>query len=220
MNQNHYLLSPTHMVGLPLGENMRRMRSISQSMDNSLAFLRIPDRRLEYVTCRPLVFSSFLILSFTLPMSKNFRPKLRLNVTPFTNYDTIRWNLDGKYFRYSGYPRRNRAWDDPIARAQIWKECFLVLRGKIESVWEIEPGNRWGSGIFMAKQEVIPTSQRGEIEPRTGEIGSSWVDRAGEKGARREIGVKKEREKEGGEREWCGCARGERRAEREKRGRG
>jgi hypothetical protein len=58
-------------------------------------------------------------------------------------------------------------------------------------------------------------SQRGEIEPRTGEIGSSWVDRAGGKGARRAIGVKKERAKEGG-RESGVAVRGGREGQREK----
>ena len=58
-------------------------------------------------------------------------------------------------------------------------------------------------------------SQRGEIEPRTGEIGSSWVDRAGEKGTRREVGVKKERAKEGG-RESGVAVRGGREGQREK----
>lgn len=65
---DRYLLSPMHMVGFPEGENMMRIRSISHNMDSSLAFLRIPDRRFEYVTCLPLVFSSFLIFSLTLPI--------------------------------------------------------------------------------------------------------------------------------------------------------
>jgi hypothetical protein len=30
--------------------------------------LRMPDRRFEYVTCLPLLFSSFLIFSLTLPI--------------------------------------------------------------------------------------------------------------------------------------------------------
>ena len=46
---------------------------MSHRMESSLAFLRIPDRRLEYVTCLPLLFSSLLIFSFTLPIAETTR---------------------------------------------------------------------------------------------------------------------------------------------------
>jgi hypothetical protein len=46
-------------------------------MESSLAFLRIPDLRFEYVTCRPLLFSSFFILSLTLPMAEAESPLRR-----------------------------------------------------------------------------------------------------------------------------------------------
>jgi hypothetical protein len=71
--------------------------------------LRIPDRRFEYVTCRPLLFSNFLILSFTLPMLENSRAESApLNVTTLANYDRIRWNPDGECVCYR---RRSRAWE-------------------------------------------------------------------------------------------------------------
>jgi hypothetical protein len=57
-----------YCVSLPDGENMMSARSISQSTDNSYAFLMSPLRRLEYVTCLLVGFSIFLISSLTLPI--------------------------------------------------------------------------------------------------------------------------------------------------------
>lgn len=59
---------PLHKEGLPVGENMRRIISISQSIDNSLAFFMMPCFLLAYVAWRPFVFSNFFIFSFTLPI--------------------------------------------------------------------------------------------------------------------------------------------------------
>lgn len=77
-----YLLSPMHMVGLSVGENIISIRSMSHRMESSLAFLRMPDRRLEYVTCLPLLFSSLLIFSFTLPIARTTTRRVRAEITP------------------------------------------------------------------------------------------------------------------------------------------
>lgn len=63
-----YLRFPQQREGFPVGENMRRIISISHKMDNSLAFFMIPFFLLAYVAWRPFVFSNLLILSFTLPI--------------------------------------------------------------------------------------------------------------------------------------------------------
>ena len=66
--EKKYLRLPLHNEGFPVGENMRSIISISHSIDNSVAFLMIPFFLLAYVAWRPLVFSSLLIFSFTLPI--------------------------------------------------------------------------------------------------------------------------------------------------------
>jgi hypothetical protein len=76
--------------------------------------------------------------------------------------------------------------------------------------------NRFG----RSNRETGGDGQRGEIEPRTGEIGSSWVDRAGEKGTRRAIGVKKERAKEVGRESGVEGEKGRERKAREGGGQG
>jgi hypothetical protein len=42
-----YLRSPWNNVGLPVGENMRRVISTSHKIDNSLAFFKMPFLRFE-----------------------------------------------------------------------------------------------------------------------------------------------------------------------------
>lgn len=59
---------------MPDGENMISAKSISQSTDNSYAFLISPFRRLEYVTCLLVGFSIFLISSLTLPIATQNPP--------------------------------------------------------------------------------------------------------------------------------------------------
>lgn len=57
-----------YCVSFPDGENMMSAMSISQSTDNSYAFLMRPFRRFEYVTCLLVGFSIFLISNLTLPI--------------------------------------------------------------------------------------------------------------------------------------------------------
>lgn len=69
-----YLFSPKQSEGFPVVEKMRRSTSTSHKIDNSLAFLMIPVRLFEYVTCRPPVVSNFWILSLFLPI---YYPRLK-----------------------------------------------------------------------------------------------------------------------------------------------
>lgn len=55
-------------VSLPEGENMITAMSMSHSTESSYAFLISPFLRFEYVTCRFVGFSIFLISSLTLPI--------------------------------------------------------------------------------------------------------------------------------------------------------
>lgn len=64
----HYLRVPQHTAAFPVGENIRRTISMSQRIDNSLAFFKIPFFLLANVAWRPFVFSNFLIFNFTLPI--------------------------------------------------------------------------------------------------------------------------------------------------------
>jgi hypothetical protein len=61
---------PQHIAALPVGENIRRTISMSQRIDSSLAFFKIPFFLLANVDWRPFVFSNFFIFNFTLPILK------------------------------------------------------------------------------------------------------------------------------------------------------
>lgn len=69
--RQHYLRLPQHSEALPPGENIRRIRSMSQRIDSSLAFFKIPFFLLANVAWRPFVFSNFFIFNFTLPILLN-----------------------------------------------------------------------------------------------------------------------------------------------------
>lgn len=68
-----YLRSPRTNVGFPVGENIRRIRSMSHNIDNSLAFFKMPFLLFEYVICRLLVLSNLFIFSLTLPILQTTR---------------------------------------------------------------------------------------------------------------------------------------------------
>ena len=82
--RQHYLRLPQHSEALPPGENIRRIRSMSQRIDSSLAFFKIPFFLLANVAWRPAVFSNFFIFNFTLPIL--FQPKQNKTHTHSTNH--------------------------------------------------------------------------------------------------------------------------------------
>lgn len=63
-----YLRCPRNIDGFPVGENMRRIISMSHKTEISWAFFNIPALRLPYVTCLLLRLSNLCIFNFTLPI--------------------------------------------------------------------------------------------------------------------------------------------------------